>query len=122
MDSIIKSNQFRNIHQRNIYCARCKFCGAHFKNHKSIYEHKKICPGKNKTSQKQITEFQQEEEMVDPIPKEPPIEISTFQKKLIYMMIATNMAFHHLNKQYFIDLFTFIGVSKLFHILMNYTE
>lgn len=40
-----------------------------------------------------------------------PIETTIFHKKLISMIIGTNIAFHHINKQYFIELFTFLGVD-----------
>lgn len=36
----------------------------------------------------------------------------TFQKKLIALIIRTNMAFNKVQKSYFVDLFTYLRVQK----------
>ena len=57
-------------------------------------------------------------------------DVTAFQKKLIEMIIGTNMSFSQVEKPYFIELFTFLGVKEteiptqyiLRKSIINYSE
>lgn len=85
---------YQQLKERRVHSIICEKCGPYFSNHRSLYNHKKICPNSLK-NQKRITNFKKE-----------------FQIKLIEMVIGTNMSISQVDKPYFVKLFTFLNVKE----------
>ncbi|KAK8836057.1 hypothetical protein M9Y10_040117 [Tritrichomonas musculus] len=123
MSGCLKLSRNKKINHRNIHFAKCSQCGEFFSNHRSYYNHKKICK-KTLVNQKCILNFTPEKV------EEKQRDVTAFQKKLIEMIIGTNMSFSQVEKPYFIELFTFLGVKEteiptqyiLRKSIINYSE
>ena len=106
----IKLPEFRqDSSNRRIYNAKCLKCGKEFKNHRYMNDHIKICKGQNNNSEMPIEKVL--------IPHENPtnnIFLTQFHIDLIEMMISSNIAFYQLQNEYFLKIFTNLGITKSF--------
>lgn len=109
MEGCQKLKYVGKLGRHRIYTAKCIYCGTFLSNHRSYNAHKKICPRTLVGSQKKIDSFQEktsnkEVKKVEIIPD--------FLKRLIEMIIGTNISISQVGEPYFIELFTFLNVKK----------
>ena len=106
--SCVKLSTFkRDKSQRKIFDAKCPNCGTYFTNHRSFYNHKKICKGKMIAYKYSALNF------ISPIPNITMLpHLSKFDIDLIEMMISSNTSINMLNNNDDIKIFVHLGVHK----------